>query len=202
MKHFWLFMMAAILTACSGKKISANATDKGEDAQQNVLEDKQKSKEVDARKSITYKVTFRKDDHDQVDAVILDIKGGAEPQQFVSEFNWAKFEDFVGSAGEVSEEDVNFDGIPDLIVELGNFGVTSPLLFSDAFVWVPEKQGFECVEGFSSIANPTIEAKRKRVISRARSISGDVESEEVYGWKDGKLQMLSSSEHQVEAEDK
>ena len=69
----------------------------------------------------------------------------------------------------IGEEDINFDGIPDLMIYIGTNAVGRVSEFFDAYVWDDEKHCFEQVVGFTEIANPQVDAEFKRITSMYRS---------------------------------
>lgn len=69
----------------------------------------------------------------------------------------------------IGEEDINFDGIPDLMIYIGTNAVGRVSEFFDAYVWDDEKHCFEQVVGFTEIANPQVDAEFKRITSTYRS---------------------------------
>ena len=69
----------------------------------------------------------------------------------------------------ISEEDINFDGIPDLMIYIGTNTVGRVSEFFDAYVWDDEKHCFEQVVGFTEIANPRFDADKKCITSTYRS---------------------------------
>lgn len=69
----------------------------------------------------------------------------------------------------ISEEDINFDGIPDLMIYIGTNTVGRVSEFFDAYVWDDEKHSFEQIQGFTEIANPQVDAEFKRITSMYRS---------------------------------
>lgn len=157
--------------------------------------------EPSARDGYTFETSFREDENGQCDALILTCKKGEKTQEFVCEFNWPKDKDLLGESGTIEEEDINFDGIPDVVVCLGDFGVGDSYFFYDALVWNNNDNCFEQVEEYSSIANPVIDAEKKMIVSEYTNLEGSTYREE-YAWKDGKLTMIdSSSESSDDAEE-
>lgn len=88
----------------------------------------------------------------------------------------------------ISEKDINFDGIPDVMVYLGM--TTRAQSLYKAFVWNPVTRQFYDVEAFQEIQEPDIESKTKTVTSYARDVDGLYI--ETYKWKNGKLKQIAS----------
>ena len=128
----------------------------------------------------------------QVDELTLNIFVDTNKQTFQIELPWPKDEDLLGSCGETDEPDINFDGNPDLLVTLGDYGVNPgllPTVFYAAFIWNEATGQFEQVHKLDQVANLTIDPKRKLIISDYTTAVGD-EYHEEYAWKDGKLKLM------------
>ena len=197
MKKLFLFALTAIMFSCGNKPANNNESvaDVAKDSTEVA------ASEPSARDGYTFETSFRKDENGQCDALILTSKKGEKTQEFVCEFNWPKDKDLLGESGTIEEEDINFDGIPDVVVCLGDFGVGDSYFFYDALVWNNNDNGFEQVEEYSGIANPVIDTEKKMIVSEYTNLEGSTYREE-YAWKDGKLTMIdSSSESSDDAEE-
>lgn len=91
-------------------------------------------------------------------------------------------------AEEMIESDVNFDGVPDLLIKLGHFGAGGGNLLYEAFLWNKDTQVLKRVDGFVDLCNPSIDTENKRIESSSRPI-GNYSDKEFYTWKEGKLVM-------------
>lgn len=197
MKKLFLFALTAIMFSCGNKPANNNESvaDVAKDSTEVA------ASEPSARDGYTFETSFRKDENGQCDALILTSKKGEKTQEFVCEFNWPKDKDLLGESGTIEEEDINFDGIPDVVVCLGDFGVGDSYFFYDALVWNNNDNCFEQVEEYSGIANPVIDTEKKMIVSEYTNLEGSTYREE-YAWKDGKLTMIdSSSESNDDAEE-
>lgn len=92
--------------------------------------------------------------------------------------------------------DINFDGIPDLLIYLGLNAVGRVSEFYDAHIWNAEGMYFENVKGFDGIANPDIDARTKSITSVYRSGANEI-TEEIYKWKNGKLELTKTSTEKI-----
>ena len=92
--------------------------------------------------------------------------------------------------------DINFDGIPDLLIYIGMNAVGRVSEFYDAYIWNAEGLYFEKVKGFDAIANPNINAKAKSISSSYRSGANEI-TEEIYKWKNGKLELSKTSKEKI-----
>lgn len=64
-------------------------------------------------------------------------------------------------------KDINFDGVKDVLVYLGNFG-NSGIEYFEAFVWSAETKQYVYAAEFKNIPNPYISEKDKCILSAAR----------------------------------
>ena len=88
----------------------------------------------------------------------------------------------------IIEKDINFDGIPDLMVYLGMTHKAQSLY--KAFVWNPVTRQFYEVKAFEEIQEPDIDSKAKTITSYARDV-GTLYID-TYKWKNGKLTKIAS----------
>lgn len=106
-----------------------------------------------------------------------------QEHQLVCELPWPIMADqFVG--GDIEEEDVNFDGIPDLQVSIGFTDSTGHNAIYSWFVWDKKKQEFMEVDD-PAIVSPSIDKVRK--IITIRNVMDDTITYESYRWDKGKL---------------
>lgn len=192
MKKFILFATITLtLMACGNKTVSHNET--ADEIQQDSVAT-MTCKDL-GRDSYTFSTSFRENEEGQCDALILTCKSGEKVQEFACEFNWPKDKELLSESGSITEEDINFDGTPDLLVLLGDFGVNPelfPSLFYAAFIWDNETQSFERVEKLDNVTNLEVDAKNHVITSDYMNVVGD-EFHEVYAWKNGKLELKEES---------
>jgi len=93
--------------------------------------------------------------------------------------NWNK-----GSIGEITEDDWNFDGIPDLQVCTGPMNGFGNYTY-DVWLWDDQKHKFMPLDDISGIFDPYIDTDNKCIVSTWR-LDDEVEIVR-YKWKDGKL---------------
>ena len=93
--------------------------------------------------------------------------------------NWDK-----GSIGEITEDDWNFDGIPDLQVCTGPMNGFGNYTY-DVSLWNDNTHKFEKLDYDCEIYSPSIDSGNKCIVSVWR-LDNDVEIIR-YKWKDGKL---------------
>lgn len=125
---------------------------------------------------------------DSILVYITDAQGGTQVRTV-----WAQPLDTAmwNGFGSILEEDINFDGYPDLQVcngpvnAFGNFTYT-------AFLWNQASHGFVEVEGYDEIFAPEVYPAEKRIVGMWR-LDDDVEIS-TYEWRDGKLELVASEQ--------
>ena len=112
------------------------------------------------------------------------------PLSFEERLNGAFTSDQEEQIEWVSESDINFDGIPDVMVYLGLTPSAQSLY--KAFVWNPVTRQFYPVSAFDEIQEPSFDSTEKTITSVARSYTKAYI--DVYKWKNGTLNKISSKE--------
>ena len=82
-----------------------------------------------------------------------------------------------------SFDDVNFDGIPDLLVKAGSFGAQGALRY---YCFIQKKDKFKEVPTYTDIMNPIIDRENKCIKSEWRNSACSYGSSE-YKYKRGKF---------------
>lgn len=197
MKKILLIALASMMMAC-GNKVSGNNEAVNADSA-SVAQDNEEaiSGEPSIRETCSFSTKFRKDENGQCDALIVTCKSDEKTQKFTCEFNWPKDEDLLGEAGKIEEVDLNFDGTPDLLVTLGDFGVNPglyPLMCYGAFIWDDSTAEFKPAQGLEDVNNIEIDKEKKVLVSEWATVVGDV-YHQVYAWKNGKFEMIEETIH-------
>lgn len=99
-------------------------------------------------------------------------------------------------ADKMIESDLNFDGVPDLMIRLGYFGAGGGNLLYEAFLWNEDTQVLKRVDGFSDLSSPSIDAKNRRIECSGRPVANYIEKE-FYTWEDGELVLSLSVRENV-----
>ncbi len=88
--------------------------------------------------------------------------------------------------------DINFDGIPDLMVFIGRNCVGRVSEYYDAFVWNDEDKCFNMVLDFDLISNPVVHPDTKTITSTARTDAVEITTW-TYAWIDGHLEIIDET---------
>jgi len=88
----------------------------------------------------------------------------------------------------VTEDDINFDGVPDLLIFVGLTHNGSSL--HKAYVWNQETRQFYLVEAFDEIQEPDFDRKAKTITSSSRDV--DMMYIDTFKWKNGILAKVST----------
>lgn len=91
--------------------------------------------------------------------------------------------------GTINEEDINFDGYPDLQVCLGPFNAYGNFTYA-AWLWDEEARRFVSVPKFDELFDPSYNSADKTIASSFRM--DDHEDNAVYKWDGFKLKEVSS----------
>ena len=90
--------------------------------------------------------------------------------------------------GWVTNEDINFDGLPDVLIYVGM--VPNGNTLHKAYVWNPYTRQFYPVPEFDEIQEPEFDKKTKTITSRARDYQ--TMYIDTFKWKNGKLKRVST----------
>lgn len=88
--------------------------------------------------------------------------------------------------------DINFDGIPDLMVFIGRNCVGRVSEYYDAFVWNDEDKCFNMVLDFDLISNPVVHPDTKTITSSARTDAVEITTW-TYAWVDRYLEIIDET---------
>lgn len=87
--------------------------------------------------------------------------------------------------GDIREDDINFDGYPDLMVCAGPTNGYGNFTY-DAWLWNQEKRQFDHVDGFDKIYDPVVVPDDK-TITGGFHMDHEYEYQEVWKWEGGKI---------------
>ena len=147
------------------------------------------------RDAYTFSHSFEKDKDGWLERIAVDIMAGGKRSPLSFE------EDLIGAFDDyqekelpwVTEDDINFDGTPDLMVFIGLTHRAQSLYM--AFVWNPATRQFYPVDAFDEIQEPELDAEAKTITSVARDV--DMLYIDVFKWKNGKLTKVSTKKEKL-----
>lgn len=139
------------------------------------------------RSAYTFHHSFTKDNDGWLQQIKVEVWANDKPAEWVIENDLSGAFDAYQEANLqwVTEDDINFDGIPDLMIFTGLGGRGNTQSLHDAWVWNPDTREFYKVEEFDMIQEPEIDSSKKEIISRSRDVNAFYI--ETYKWKNGKL---------------
>jgi hypothetical protein len=120
--------------------------------------------------------------------VTFEVNGVEHPLSFDEPLNGAVNSEMEETLKWIFEKDINFDGIPDLMVYLGLTHHAQSVY--KAFVWNPVTRQFYDVEAFQEIQEPVIDSEDKTITSHVRDVG--MLYTDTYKWKNGKLTKIAS----------
>ena len=120
--------------------------------------------------------------------VTFEVNGVEHPLSFDEPLNGAVNSEMEETLNWIDEKDINFDGIPDLMVYLGVTHNAQSLY--KAFVWNPITRQFYDVKEFQEIQEPDFDSEAKTITSRARDAG--ILYTDTFKWKNGKLTKIAS----------
>lgn len=97
--------------------------------------------------------------------------------------------------GNIVEDDINFDGIPDLMICLGPINAFGGFTY-DGYVWNPKHHMFHKVEGFDVIMDPIFDKKTKTITGTYR-VDNEFEVS-TYKLKNNKAVLIKSAHYNVD----
>ena len=139
---------------------------------------------------------FDKDENGWLSDIHVDffVNGQKSPLSFEEPLCIAYEADRADELQWIREEDVNFDGIPDIMVFIGMTVRTQDMY--KVFVWNPATRQYYYVEAFESITDPNFDEQKKTIDCVIRDVN--TLYFETYKWKNGKLTQISSKKEKLE----
>lgn len=121
-------------------------------------------------------------------SVTFEVNGEKHPLSFEEPLVGSVNSEMEEKLDWIIEKDINFDGIPDLMVYLGVTHNAQSVF--KAFVWNPVTRQFYDVAAFQDIQEPDFDYEEKTITSVARD--GMTFYIDTYKWKNGKLTLIKS----------
>ena len=143
------------------------------------------------REDYSFKVRYEKDENGLYDVIVDCYANGVKTEPEIREYmNYTLDGENLDQFGFVTEEDINFDGIPDLIV---NTGMTTHAQNTQvAYVWNPVTLQFYRVEEFENLVEPDIDKEQKEIRTAVRD-GYEYVYFETYKWVNGVLKIPRKS---------
>ena len=147
------------------------------------------------REAYSFKVRYVKDENGLYDVIVDCFVNGEKTEPEIREYmNYTLNGEDLDKYGFVTEEDINFDGIPDLIV---NTGMTTHAQNTQVgYVWNPITLQFYRVEAFENMVEPTFDKEKKEIYTVVRD-GYEYAYFETYKWKNGVLKQVSSRKEKL-----
>ena len=147
------------------------------------------------REAYSFKVRYEKDENGLYDVIVDCYANGEKTEPEIREYmNYTLDGENLDQFGYVTEKDINFDGIPDLIV---NTGMTTHAQNTQvAYVWNPVTLQFYRVEAFENMVEPSFDEEQKEISTVVRD-GYEYVVYETYKWKNGVLKQVSSKREKL-----
>ena len=120
-------------------------------------------------------------------SVTVEVNGQVHPMSFKAPLSGAFNSEMEETLNWVTYQDLNFDGIPDVMVYVGTSTRAQSLY--KAFVWNPVTRQFYEVQAFDEIQEPDFDSQAKTITSYVRDVN--YLYIETYKWKNGILKRVA-----------
>ena len=153
------------------------------------------------RKDFSFKTTKVKNADGDISEVKLGTyAGGKLVKEYTYELSVPISEDLAEHVGTVSEEDLNFDGYPDVDIYLGYYGGFSNNTEHDGLLWNQQQHCFVQAEGYHGIGEPQPDPERKCIYT-VLSNGPDKRVTSYYRWVGNELQLYLENTWRMDDED-
>lgn len=195
-KIFFLLMLTAgiVLAMGSCKNDKSTKSNDEDDPETEQIDDEEENGQDGTaqpdRADFTFATKVIADDESTAEKIILTIKDTVSDTCIESEVEPVPLDTtFWTGFGNIREDDINFDGYPDLMVCCGPFNSYGNFTYA-AWLWDQEKRDFVPVKGFDELFDPEFNKENKTISSSFRM--DDHEDDAVYKWNGQELEMVSS----------
>lgn len=154
------------------------------------------------RKDFTFKATKVKNADGEISEVTFGTYAkGKLVKEYTFELSVPLSEDMTEMIGTYSEDDLNFDGYPDVDIYMGYYGGFANNTQHEALLWDQKQHCFVCPEGYAGIGEPVLDAKQK-CITTTLSDGPENRVTSYYRWQGHKLQLYLEHVWPIEGSDK
>ena len=157
-----------------------------------------KAKKPFKRKDYKFTYSFAKNEEGQY--AYIDVEGWINKKTiaFTCRCNLVEEQEKMPDGeGWISETDINFDGVPDLMIYMGLQAWGQVASFYDAYVWNVEKAQFDHVDIFDSIGEPLIDEENHCITSTGRNGPYHITTQ-TYEWRNGELVLTKEETEKIE----
>ena len=200
MKKYYILLMALFvvlaMSSCNkGKSHESSDTDDPETelTDTDFDDDEDTGRDVadlPERADYTFSTKVIADEEDVARKIIVTMKNSKFDESFESEIDAVTLDTvFWHGFGHIREDDINFDGYPDLMVCCGPFNSYGNFTYG-AWLWNQKLHDFVFVKGFDELFDPEFNKKDKTISSSFRM--DDHEDDAVYKWNGNELELVSS----------
>lgn len=153
------------------------------------------------RKDFTFKTTKVKNaDGDISEVTFGTYAKGKLVKEYTFELSAPLSEDMAELIGTYYEEDLNFDGYPDVDVYMGYYGGFANNTQHEALLWDQQHHCFVYPEGYAGIGEPMLDAEKK-CITTTLSEGPDKRVTSYYRWQGHQLQLYLEDVWLIEGTD-
>lgn len=195
-KIFFLLMLTAgiVLAMGSCKNDKSTKSNDEDDPETEQIDDEEENGQDGTaqpdRADFTFATKVIADDESTAEKIIVTMKNTMSDTSIESEVEPVPLDTtFWTGFGNIREDDINFDGYPDLMVCCGPFNSYGNFTYA-AWLWDQEKRDFVPVKGFDELFDPEFNKENKTISSSFRM--DDHEDDAVYKWNGQELEMVSS----------
>lgn len=199
MKEYYIFLMVlfVVLAMSSCNKVKNHKSSDADDPETELTDtdcddDEDTGREVadlPDREDYTFSTKVIADEEGVAQKIIVSMKNSKFDESFESEIDAVTLDTvFWQGFGGIREDDINFDGYPDLMVCCGPFNSYGNFTYG-AWLWNQKLHDFVSVKGFGELFDPEFNKKDKTISSSFRM--DDHEDDAVYKWNGNELELVS-----------
>ena len=153
------------------------------------------------REDFTFKATKVKNADGEISEVTFETYAkGKLIKEYTFELDAPLSEEMAETIGSYSEDDLNFDGYPDVDVYLGYYGGFANNTQHEGLLWDQQQHGFVYPEGYAGIGEPQLNSEKKYLFTTL-SDGPDMRVTSYYRWQGNKLQLYLEETWAIDSDD-